>query len=103
MDKEEIGLSQVNTLFNKQSGMLGITGVSSDMREIEDAAFKQNNTRAKLGLDMYHYRVKKYIGAYAAAMDGVDIIVFTGGIGENSPESREHICNGLEYRGLNLI
>lgn len=100
MDKEEIGISQVGTLFNKQSGMLGITGVSSDMREIEDAAFKQNNPRAKLGLDMYHYRAKKYLGSYAAAMGGVDILVFTGGIGENSPESREEILTGLEYMGI---
>lgn len=100
MDKEEIGLSQANTLFNKQSGMLGITGVSSDMREIEEAAWKDKNERAKLGLDMYHYRIKKYIGAYAAAMGGVDIIIFTGGIGENGPETREEVCKGLEYMGV---
>ena len=100
MDKEEIGLSQANTLFNKQSGMLGITGISSDMREIEDAADKDHNERARLGLDMYHYRVKKYLGSYAAVMGGVDIIVFTGGIGENAPESREVICNGLEFMGV---
>ncbi|MBN2612327.1 MAG: acetate kinase [Bacteroidales bacterium] len=100
MDKEEIGLSQANTLFNKQSGMLGITGVSSDMREIEDAAWKNNNSRAQLGLDMYHYRIKKYIGSYAAAMGGVDILIFTGGIGENGPETREEVCKGLEFMGI---
>jgi acetate kinase len=100
MDKEEIGISQVGTLVNKQSGMLGITGISSDMREIEDAAVKENNQRAILGLDMYHYRVKKYIGSYAAAMGGVDIIVFAGGIGENSPESREEICRDMEFLGV---
>ncbi|MFO7656067.1 MAG: acetate kinase [Bacteroidales bacterium] len=100
MDKEEIGLSQANTLFNKQSGMLGITGVSSDMREIEDAAWKNNNPRAQLGLDMYHYRIKKYLGAYAAAMGGVDIIIFSGGIGENGPETREEVCKGLEFMGI---
>jgi acetate kinase len=100
MDKEEIGISAIGTLVNKQSGMLGITGVSSDMREIEDAAMHHHNSRAVLGLDMYHYRVKKYIGAFAAAMGGVDIIVFAGGIGENSPESREKICEGLEFLGL---
>jgi len=100
MDKEEIGLSAFSTLVNKQSGMLGITGVSSDMREIEDAAHKNNNKRALLGLEMYHYRVKKYIGAYASAMGGVDIIVFAGGVGENSPESREAICAGLEFLGI---
>jgi acetate kinase len=75
MDKEEIGLSSVNTVFNKQSGMLGVTGVSSDMREIEEAAFKNGDIRAKLGLDMYHYRIKKYIGAYAAAMGGLDLLI----------------------------
>lgn len=102
MDKEEIGLSQIGTLVNKQSGMLGITGISSDMREIEDAAFKENNERAILGLDMYHYRVKKYIGAYAAAMGGVDIVVFAGGIGENGPETREDVCKGLEFLGIDV-
>jgi len=82
--------------------MLGITGVSSDMREIEEAAVKQHNARAVLGLDMYYYRVRKFIGAYAAAMGGVDIIVFAGGIGENSPESRERICEGLEFLGVDF-
>jgi acetate kinase len=102
MDKEEIGISQVGTLVNKQSGMLGITGISSDMREIEDAAVKENNERAALGLDMYHYRVKKYLGAYAAAMGGVDIVVFAGGIGENGPETREEICRDLEFLGIEI-
>jgi acetate kinase len=102
MDKEEIGISQIGTLTNRQSGMLGITGISSDMREIEEAALKDNNARAILGLDMYHYRVKKYLGAYAAAMGGVDIVVFAGGIGENGPESREAICSDLEFLGIEL-
>lgn len=102
MDKEEIGISQVGTLVNKQSGMLGITGISSDMREIEEAAFKEKNERAILGLDMYHYRVKKYLGAYAAAMGGVDIVVFAGGIGENSPDTREEICRDLEFLGIEI-
>ncbi len=102
MDKEEIGISQIGTLANKQSGMLGITGISSDMREIEDAAFKDKNERALLGLDMYHYRVKKYIGAYAAVMGGVDIVVFAGGIGENGPETREHTCSDLEFLGIEI-
>ncbi len=100
MDKEEIGLSQVNTLFNKQSGMLGITGISSDMREIEDAANKEGNERAILGLKMYNYRAKKYLGAYAAAMGGVDMVVFTGGIGENGPDTRAEICSDLGYMGI---
>jgi acetate kinase len=102
MDKEEIGLSQIGTLLNKQSGMLGITGISSDMREIEEAALKDKNERAILGLDMYDYRVKKYIGSYAAAMGGIDIVVFAGGIGENGPETRENICRDLEFMGIEL-
>jgi acetate kinase len=102
MDKEEIGISQIGTLVNKQSGMLGITGISSDMREIEDAAYKDKNERAILGLEMYDYRVKKYIGSYAAALGGVDIVVFAGGIGENAPETRESICQGLEFLGIEV-
>jgi len=100
MEKEEIGISASNTLVNKHSGILGITGISSDMREIEIEAWEKGNKRAELGLDMYHYRVKKYIGAYAAAMGGVDILVFTGGIGENGPETREEICSNMEYMGM---
>ncbi len=99
MQKEGIDSHNANTLINKHSGMLGITGISSDMREIEDAA-SNGNERAVLGLDMYHYRIRKYIGAYAAAMGGVDIVVFTGGVGENSPESREAVCKDFEYLGL---
>jgi acetate kinase len=101
INKEGIGIQAANTLINKHSGMLGITGISSDMREIEEAAGK-NDERAKLGLQMYYYRVKKYIGAYAAAMGGLDVVVFTGGIGENSPVTRLEICGGLEFLGLNI-
>ncbi len=99
MDKEGVDVRTANILINKHSGMLGVTGVSSDMREIEEA-MKEGNDRAKLGLDMYHYRIRKYIGSYAAAMGGVDGIVFTGGVGENSPESREAICKDMEFMGL---
>jgi len=99
MQKEGVDANSANTLVNKFSGMLGITGVSSDMREIEQAA-KKGHERAILGLNMYHYRIRKYIGSYAAAMNGVDVIVFTGGIGENGPESREEICKGFEFLGL---
>ena len=99
MQKEGIDSHNANTLINKHSGMLGITGISSDMREIEIESEKGND-RARLGLDMYHYRIRKYIGAYAAAMGGVDVLVFTGGVGENSPESREEICKDFEYLGL---
>jgi acetate kinase len=101
MKKEEIGPQTTNTLINKFSGMLGVTGVSSDMREIDEEA-KKGNERAALGLEMYHYRVRKYIGAYAAAMGGVDVIVFTGGIGENAPYTRNEICKHFEFLGLNL-
>ena len=80
--------------------MLGISGVSSDMRDIENAAWNEKNYRADLGLKMYFYRVKKYIGAYAAAMGGIDVIVFSGGVGENGPETREAICEGLEFLGV---
>jgi acetate kinase len=100
MDKEEIGIAAVNTLINKQSGMLGITGISSDMREIEKSAMKDENHRAKLGLDMYIYRAKKYVGAYIAAMGGVDLVIFSGGIGENSPMIRAEISKCLEILGL---
>jgi len=99
MQKENIDHLNANILVNKHSGMLGITGVSSDMREIESAA-EANNERAILGLKMYHYRIKKYIGSYAAAMGGVDVIVFTGGVGENGPETREEICKDMEFLGL---
>ncbi|MFP4692096.1 MAG: acetate kinase, partial [Bacteroidales bacterium] len=84
----------------KKSGMLGISGVSYDMRDIESAAWKENNKRAQLALEMYTYRIKKYIGAYAAAMGGVDLIIFTGGIGENGSETREAVCKGLEHLGV---
>ena len=103
MKKEEIGIDTSSVLVNKFSGMIGITGVSSDMREIEEAAWKKGNERAQLGLKMYSYRVAKYIGAYAAAMNGVDIIIFTGGIGENGPETRKDICKHLEFMGVDFV
>jgi acetate kinase len=99
MEKEEIDFSSLNTLINKHSGLLGISGISSDMREIESAA-ANGNERATLSLKMFDYRIKKYIGAYAAAMGGVDILVFTGGIGENGWETRENICTDLEFLGI---
>jgi len=99
MEKEEIDYASLNTLLNKHSGMLGISGISSDMREVESAA-AEGDERAILSLKMYEYRVKKYIGAYAAAMGGVDILIFTGGIGENASETRENVCKDLEFLGL---
>lgn len=102
MDKEELGLNSINTVFNKQSGMLGVTGVSSDMREVEEAAWEKDNDRAKLGLNMYAYRISKYIGAYAAALGGIDILIFAGGIGENGPETREAVCKNLKFMGIDI-
>ncbi len=101
MDKEMIGTKSASNLFNKQSGLLGITSVSSDMREIRSAA-AEGNQYAQLGLEMYSYRIKKYIGSYAAAMGGVDAIIFTGGIGENAVFVREDICKEMEYMGIVL-
>jgi acetate kinase len=101
IEKENLSLEAANRMINKQSGMCGITGVSSDMREIREEA-KKGNERAKLGLRMYDYRVKKYIGSYTAAMNGIDIIVFTGGIGENDWETRQGILEGLDYLGVDF-
>ncbi len=101
MNKEDIGLNATNTLVNKHSGVLGVSGVSSDMREVEEAA-EAGNERAILALRMYEFRIKKYIGAYAAIMGGVDAIVFTGGIGENADETRENVVDGLEFLGINF-
>jgi acetate kinase len=95
-------IDEVNDLINKKSGVLGISGVSSDFRDIEDAAWKEENKRAQLALDVYYYKVKKFIGSYAAVMNGVDCIVFTAGLGENSPETREFVCEGLDYLGIQL-
>jgi acetate kinase len=99
MTREELDISTANTLINKHSGMLGITGVSSDMREIVKEA-ETGNERAKLGLVMYNYRIKKYIGAFSAAMGGLDILVFTGGIGENSDAIRAESIKDLEFMGI---
>jgi acetate kinase len=99
MAREELDISTANTLINKHCGLLGITGVSSDMREIMQEA-ENGNEKAKLGLSMFNYRIKKYIGSYAAAMNGIDILVFTGGIGENSDFTREEVCKDMEFMGL---
>ena len=98
-DKEHMTGNEVWGMINKQAGVLGITGLSSDMRDIENAA-AEGNERAKLALDVYYYRVKKYVGAYAAAMGGLDLVVFTGGVGENDPALREYVCSGMEFLGL---
>ena len=99
--KEQITPQVGSILLNKHSGVLGISGISPDMREIEQAA-ADGNERAQLALDMYAYRVKKYIGAYTAAMNGLDILIFTGGIGENSVLVRKMVCDELSYLGIKL-
>jgi acetate kinase len=100
-DKEGLSIAQVDTVLNKKSGVLGISGVSSDFRDIEEAAEK-GNERAKLALEVYIHRVKKYIGAYAAIMNGVDAIVFTAGLGENSDIIRSDICKDMSFLGIEL-
>lgn len=101
--EKKLGLDAdgMSDLLNKKSGVLGITGISSDMREIEEAE-SNNDPKAKMALDMYFYRVKKYVGAYAAAMGGVDIIVFTAGVGENQPGLREEVCRDMEWMGVKI-
>lgn len=101
MDKEHLTTAEFSTLVNKKSGLLGVSGVSSDARDIENA-IAGGNKRADLARRMFIYRVKKYIGAYAAALDGVDIIVFTGGIGENDTYVRGEIAQGLGYLGVKI-
>lgn len=101
MQDEHLTPDQATALFNKKSGMQGISGVSSDMRDLWAAA-ESGNDRARLALDMFIYRVKKYVGAYAAAMGGADIILFTGGIGENDYQVRARVCEGLEFMGVSI-
>ena len=99
MEKHGLTAQEMSNIVNKKSGMLGISGISSDMREV-DSALEQGNERAKLGLDMYQHRILKTIGAFAAEMNGVDIIVFTGGVGENQGVTREGVCRNLEFLGV---
>ena len=101
MAREELTLQEANTLLNKHSGMQGISGHSSDMRDIIQEA-KEGHANSKLALEIYCYRIKKYIGAYAAAMGGLDSLVFTAGIGENSPLIRERCCAGLDFLGIEI-
>jgi acetate kinase len=101
MGKEGLSLSEANTLLNKHSGLIGISGESSDMREIIAAA-KEGHKRAKYAFDIFAYRVKKYLGAFAAVMGGIDAFVFTGGIGENSYEIRAEVCKDMQFLGLEL-
>ncbi len=101
MEKEKVGPQTMSTIVNKFSGLLGISGVSSDMREIRSAR-ENGNKRADLAFNMFSYRIKKYVGAYAAAMEGLDVLLFTGGIGENVPEIRKKVCKGMEFMGVRI-
>lgn len=101
--KENKGMTdeEINEYLNKKSGVLGLSGISSDFRDLHKAA-DEGNERAQLALDVFNYSVKKYIGAYAAAMGGLDCVVFTAGIGENTPQVREKVCSGLEFLGIKI-
>lgn len=101
MEKEGLDMKGVDSLMNKKSGVHGVSGVSSDFRDLYKAS-REGNERATMALDMFIYQCKKFIGAYAAAMNGLDAVVFTAGIGENTPELRESVSEGLSYLGLHL-
>jgi len=100
-EKEHLSASKLSDVMNKKSGVLGISGLSSDMREIETAVFG-GHKRAKLAIDMYNYRIKKFVGSYAAALGGLDILVFTGGVGENQWATRAAVCKNMEFMGINF-
>lgn len=101
MEKEHMGTNGISTLLNKFSGVLGISGISSDMREIS-AAIESGNERAALAMEIYNYRIKKYVGSYTAVLGGMDILVFTGGVGENQAVTRRDVCRNMEYMGIEL-
>lgn len=101
MENHQLTAEEIQRLLNKEGGLLGLSGISADYRAVEEAA-ENGNGQAQTALDVYHYRVKKYIGAYAAALEGVDALVFTGGVGENSSRAREKICRGLQFLGIDL-
>ena len=100
-EKEGMTYAELNEMMNKRSGVLGLTGLSSDMRDI-DRAYDEGNPEAILARDMHYRHIKKFVGEYAAEMGGVDLIVFTGGVGENSSEMRESVCEGLEFMGVHF-
>lgn len=102
MEKYNLTPAEMLNIINKKSGVLGITGLSSDMRDVVEAAEEKNDKRAQLALDMYELRILKYIGAYAAELGGVDIIAFTGGVGENQYQTRKRVCRQLEYLGVKI-
>ncbi|MFA4853547.1 MAG: acetate kinase, partial [Bacteroidales bacterium] len=101
MEKENMDTKAANNFINKVSGMIGISGISSDMRDIWKVA-EEGNHRAKLAMEMYIYRIKKYVGSYAAAMGGIDLVIFTGGIGENDFDVRAGVCKEMEFLGIDF-
>ncbi len=101
MEKEHLTAEDISTIVNKKSGIKGISGISSDMRDIEKAV-AEGNQRAALALNMFNYRILKHIGAFAAILNGVDVLVFTGGVGENQSETRRYVCEGLSYLGVEI-
>jgi acetate kinase len=101
-EKEGLSVHEVDSLLNKQSGLLGISGLTNDMRELLAEARENKDRRALLAIEIFCYRIRKYIGAYLAAMNGTDAIVFTGGIGENSSEIRASICSELAWLGIEI-
>ena len=100
--KEGLSASEVDTLLNTQSGLLGISGLTNDMRELQAELNEHDDRRVRLAVEVFCYRVRKYVGAYLAAMGGADAVVFTGGIGENSPDVRGRVCSEMEWVGLHL-
>jgi acetate kinase len=100
--KEAMSASEVDTLLNTQSGLLGISGLTNDMRELQSELKEHDDRRVRLAIEVFCYRARKYMGAYLAAMGGADAVVFTGGIGENSPDIRARICEGMEWAGLRV-
>jgi acetate kinase len=100
--KEGLSSSEVDTLLNTQSGLLGISGLTNDMRELQGELKEHDDRRVRLAIEIFCYRARKYIGAFLASMGGADAVVFTGGIGENSPDVRARICSGMEWAGLHL-
>jgi acetate kinase len=100
--KEGLSAQEVETLLNKQSGLLGISGLTNDMRELLDEARESDDRRARLAVEIFCYRARKYVGSYLAAMNGADAVIFTGGIGENSAEIRRRVCDGLQWTGIEL-
>jgi acetate kinase len=100
--KEGLSASEVDTLLNTQSGLLGISGLTNDMRELQAELNEHDDRRVRLAVEVFCYRARKYVGAYLAAMGGADAVVFTGGIGENSPDVRRRVCSEMEWAGLHL-